>query len=175
MRRVAVIGPTPSCGALSGERFVELLARRLGLEAFSLGPLPGLALAASADAQVPFTARTAAGGYDAPAVNVEADTLIWLRFSPRAYLRDWLAGWLDLLLNGASRAHGRAERARLTDVARACVAMLKKSVVDPKQIEGLRPPLRFVELSSPEQALFWLRMQEECARETVFDVPEQQS
>src|SRR5207249_2877346 len=98
--------------------------------------------------------------------HVEADTLIWLRFSPRAYLRDWLAGWLDVLLNGAPGSRRRAYRARLVDVARACIAMLEKGIVDARQLHSLRSQLLFLELSSPEQALFWLEMQVERARET---------
>jgi hypothetical protein len=160
MRRVAVIGPNPPCGALSGERFVELLSRRLGLEAFSLRPVPGLVLATGGEGSVPLGGRSTPGMYGT--AHVEADTLIWLRFSPRAYLRDWLAGWLDVLLNNA----GRAYRARLLDVARACTAFLQKAAVDSQQIEMLRPHVLFLELSSPEQAFFWLQMQEERARET---------
>ena len=166
MRRVAVIGPTPPCGALSGERFVELLAGRLGLEAFSLRPVPGLVLAAGAGAHVPLSARPIGGSDGAASAHVEADTLIWLRFSPRAYLRDWLAGWLDVLLNGAPGSRRRAYRARLVDVARACIAMLEKGIVDARQLHSLRSQLLFLELSSPEQALFWLEMQVERARET---------
>src|SRR5262245_45765235 len=162
MRRVAVIGPYPPCGALSGERFVELLSRRLGLEAFSLRPVPGLVLATGGEATVPFSGRPTPGVYETPTAHVEADTLIWLRFSPRAYLRDWLAGWLDVLLNNA----GRAYRARLFDVVRACAAFLQKAAVNSRQIEMLRPHVLFLELSSPEQAFFWLQMQEERVRET---------
>ena len=165
MHRVAVIGPTPSCGTLSGEWFVELLSGRLGLEAFSLRPVPGLVLA-TADAPLPLVARSAGGVLEPPVAQVEADTLIWLRFSPRAYVRDWLAGWFDVLLNGVSGARRRSNRARLRDVVRAFIAMLQKDVVDALQIQGLRAQLLFLELSSPEQALFWVQMQEERVRET---------
>lgn len=167
MRRVAVIGPSPPCGALSGERFVELLSGRLGLEAFSLRPVPGLVLAAGGEAPVPLAARSAAGVFETPTAHVEADTLIWLRFSPRAYLRDWIAGWLDVLLNGTPGSRRRACRARLLDVGRACAAMLQKTPVDMQQLEALRPQLLLLELSSPEQAFFWLQMQEERARENA--------
>jgi len=165
MRRVAVIGPNPPNRALSSERFVALLSSRLGLEAFSLRPVPGLVLAAGGAAQLPLITRPA-GAYSSPTVYVEADTLIWLRFSPRAYLRDWLAGWLDTLLNGAAGSRRRSYRARLTDVARACIAMLQQDAVDAQQIDELRPHFLFLEFSSPEQALFWLEMQEERVRET---------
>ena len=162
MRRVAVIGPNPSCGSLSGERFVEMLSRRLGLEAFSLRPVPGLVLAASADAQVSISASA----FATPSARVEADTLIWLRFSPRAYLRDWLAGWLDVVLNGRAGARRRAYRAGLLDVLSACAALFRKDAVDVSQFHGLRSQLLFLELSSPEQAMFWVEMQEQRARET---------
>lgn len=167
MQRVAVIGPTPPCGALSGERFVELLSGRLGLEAFYLRPLPGLVLAATADTQIPLTARPTDSIFGGAVAQIDADTLIWLRFSPRAYFRDWLAGWLDLVLNGAQGARRRGYRARFADVARAWFGLTQKPAVDTKQIEALRRQVLLVELSSPEQALFWLRMQEERVRETL--------
>jgi hypothetical protein len=172
MRRVAVIEPNPPCGSLSGDRFVELLSQRLGLEAFSLRPATGMAFAAGAAGQVPLTTRTAANVFGAARAHVEADTLIWLRFSPRAYLRDWLAGWLDQFLNGAAGARRRASRARLIDLGRACASILQPSAVDRQQIEALRRQLLFVELSSPEQALFWLQMQEERVRETEPIAPQ---
>jgi hypothetical protein len=170
MRRVAVLGPNPPCGSLSVERFVELLSDRIGLEAFSLRPLPGLVLASSDDTVLPFTSRDEERGYRVsrpPVVNVEADTLIWLRFAPRAYLRDWLAGWLDVLLNGRAGLRRHAQRAGLWDVVRACGAMLHENLVEGDRFEFLRPHLLVLELSSPEQALFWLEMQEERVRETI--------
>ena len=163
MRRIGVIGPNPLCGALSDERFVGLLSARLGVEAFSLRAAPGLVLAA-ADAPMAWP-RTQARGYGGPVVHVEADTLIWLRFSPRAYLRDWLAGWFDVLLNGAKGMRRRARRARLLDAARA--AFFRRRDFDAGQIERLRPRVLLVELTSPQQALFWLKMQEERVRETL--------
>jgi hypothetical protein len=166
MRRVAVIGPNPQCGSLSGDRFVDLLSQRLGLEAFCLQPAPGMAFAAGAAGPVPLAARSPASLFGTARAHVEADTLIWLRFSPRAYLRDWLAGWLDRLLNGAAGARRRASRATLIDLARSCASILQPSAVDRRQIEALRPQVLFVELSSPEQALFWVQMQEERVRET---------
>lgn len=165
MRRVAVIGPNPPCGGLSGQRFVELLSGRLGWEAFSLNPLPGLVLAASTDAYMALSAHPAERRFGAAAAQVEADTLVWLRFAPRIYWRDWLAGWLDLLLNGAKGARRLASRARLADVMNAWIALIQKSAVEARQIEVLRPQVHLVELSSPEQALFWLQMQEERLRE----------
>jgi len=163
MRRIAVIGPNPSSGALSNERFVRLLSSRLGLEAFSLRPAPRLAFAAGGP-QMQLATRAAAGS--CASTRVDADTLIWLRFSPRAYLRDWLAGWLDTLLNGAAGSRRRAYRARLADVARACLAALQSDAVDARQFDALRPHVLFLEFSSPDQALFWLEMQEERVRET---------
>jgi hypothetical protein len=160
MRRIAVIGPTPPCGALSGERFVEMLAARLEIESFLLSGVPGLMLAPSPVTRMPLPANAG------PAARIGADTLVWLRFSPRAYLRDWLAGWLDVLLNGARGARRRASRAHFADVLRACGALMRPSAVDPHELDDLRSQVLFIELSSPEQALFWLRMQEERVRET---------
>jgi len=164
MRRVAVIGPNPPCGTLNAERFVEMLSHRIGLEAFSLRPLPGLALAPGGDAPLPVTGR----GYSGSVMQVDADTLILLRFSARAYLRDWVAGWLDVLLNGRKGIRRRAPRARLVDVLRAGVASLHRSRAENARLENLRPQVLLVELSSPEQALFWLEMQEERVREETI-------
>lgn len=158
MRRVAVIGPNPPCGVLSSERFAELLSQQVGLEAFSLRPMEGL-VAATAPVTVELP------GYPSP-ILVDADTLVWLRFSARAYLRDWIAGWLDQLLNGAAGARRRNQRASLLDVLRACAAGLQPAPADAKRLERLRPHLQFVELFSAEQALFWLRIQTERVRET---------
>ena len=168
MRRIAVIGPTPSCGALSGEQFAELLCGRLGLDAFCLRPAPGLVLAAGGGALVPLSTRSPRD-YGNALAQVRVDTLIWLRFSPRAYLRDWLAGWLDVLVNGRQGSRRRSYRARLADVLRACGAGLRKGPVDLGQIEASHPQLRLLELSSPEQAYFWLKMLEERMRE--IEVP----
>ncbi|HTT10266.1 MAG TPA: hypothetical protein VMG60_05190 [Burkholderiaceae bacterium] len=126
-------------------------------------PAPRLAFAAGGP-QMQLATRAAAGS--CASTRVDADTLIWLRFSPRAYLRDWLAGWLDTLLNGAAGSRRRAYRARLADVARACLAALQSDAVDARQFDALRPHVLFLEFSSPDQALFWLEMQEERVRET---------
>jgi len=69
-----------------------------------------LVLATGGEAPVPLGGRSPGGIYGTPTAHVEADTLIWLRFSPRAYLRDWLAGWLDALLNNAGRAYRALKR-----------------------------------------------------------------
>jgi len=135
------------------------------LEAFSLRPIRGLVLAA-ADGQIPLAARGAGAVYETATTHVEADMLIWLRFPPRAYLSDWAAKWLDMLLNGAAGWRRRGYRTRLMDVARSCATMWRQDTVDTQTVRGLRPRVRLLELSSPEQALFWLEMQVERVRET---------
>lgn len=172
MRRVAVIGPNPPCGSLSSERFVELLSQRLGLDAFSLRPAQKMAFATGAAGQVPVAARSAGNLFNIARTHVEADTLIWLHFSPRAYLRDWLAGWLDSLLNGAAGARRRASRARLIDLARSCASILQPGEVNRRLTKALQPQLLLVELCSPEQAFFWIQMQEERAREVEPSAPQ---
>jgi hypothetical protein len=162
LRRVAVIGPNPPCGALSDEGFVEQLSSRLGLEAYSLRPAPGLELAA-ADSLLALRPDTR--NYGGAVVHVEADTLVWLRFSPGVYLRDWLAGWFDVLLNGARGMRRRTCRARLFDAVRAL--MVRRRDVGADKLQGPRPRVLLVELASPQQAHFWLKMQEERARENV--------
>jgi hypothetical protein len=162
LHRIAVIGPNPPCGVLTDERFVELLSSRLGIEAFSLHPSPGLFLAA-ADAPLEFPPASA-GAFAGPILRVGADTLVWLRFSPGVYLRDWLAGWFDVLLNGSQGMRRRAGRARLIDVLRSL--FFRHRDIAASSLEGLRARVLLVELASPAQARFWLKMQEERVRET---------
>jgi len=171
MRRVAVIGPNPPCGSLSGDQFVELLSQRLGLDAFSLQLAPGMAFAAGAAGQVPLNARSA-NLFDPPRAHVGADTLIWLHFSPRAYFRDWVAGWFDRLLNGTAGARRSASRARLIDLVRCCASILLLGEVNRRQIEALQPQRLLVELCSPEQAFFWVQMQEQRVREIEPSAPQ---
>lgn len=160
MRRVVVFGPGTPIGALSGARFARLLSERLGVHAEILEPLPAMAVAtASADTSLLWDQLT---GSPAQTNAAAADTLVWLRYTPRAYLRDWIAGWLDRWMNGTPRGG----RARLTEVACAAARLLCRAPLDARQIDNLRPRVRLVELHSPEQALFWLRMQEHRLRET---------
>ncbi len=163
MRRIAVIGPNPPCGALTDARFVAQLNNRLGIEAFALRPAPGLMLAA-ADAPGTFPPASA-GTLAGPVVRVDADTLVWLRFSAGVYLRDWLAGWFDVLLNGSKGLRRRVWRAHLIDVLRATV--MRRRDLAPDQVESLRNRVLLIELASPQQARFWLKMQEERVRETL--------
>jgi len=106
----------------------------------------------------------AASGLDLRALR--AEMLVWLRFSPRVYLRDWLAGLLDRLLNGAEGARRRTQRASLADFLRACAMLAQPDPFDAEELEALREQLLVIELNSPEQARFWLHMQEERVRET---------
>jgi hypothetical protein len=163
LRRIAVLGPNPPCGALSDERFVEQLSNRLGLEAFALRPPPGLMLAA-ADAPLALP-RPPGREYAGPVVHVDADTLVWLRFTPGVYFQDWLAGWFDVVLNGSTGRRRRARRAGLLDVVRAFLR--RRQPAGPDLVEPLREHVLLVELTSPAQARFWLKLREERVRETL--------
>ncbi len=160
MRRIAVFGPNPPCGALSADRVVAELSSRLGTDAFVLRREPGLALSLADAPALPRPANARP-----PTVRVDADTLVWLSFSPTVYLRDWAAGWLDALLNGAAGRRRRARRARFADVVRAFA--LRPHAADARAIDPLRSCVLLVELNSPQQVHFWLKMQEERVRETL--------
>ncbi len=159
MRRVAVIGPDSSSGVLNVGAFVRQLAERLELEAFALPTQPGFEFAA---ADAPYALATPDRASAAPVVHVDADTVIWLHFSPGLYLRDWVAGWFDALLNGAAGARRRAHRASLGTALRALV--MRRRDLRPEQIDGLRSHVRLIELNTPAQARFWLKLQEERVR-----------
>jgi hypothetical protein len=96
-----------------------------------LRPAPGLELAA-ADSLLALRPDTR--NYGGAVVHVEADTLVWLRFSPGVYLRDWLAGWFDVLLNGARGMRRRTCRARLFDAVRAL--MVRRRDVGADKLPG---------------------------------------
>lgn len=159
MRRIAVIGPDSSSGVLNTGAFVRQLAERLGVEAFALPAQPGFEFAA---AIAPYALATPDRGGAAPVVQVDADTVIWLHFGPGLYLRDWVAGWFDVLLNGARGARRRAQRASLGTALRALVTGRRE--LRPDQIDNLRRHVRLIELTSPAQVRFWLKLQEERVR-----------
>lgn len=157
MRQIVVIGPNPPHASFSGESFARQLSERLAVSATAFGCAPMAAYATGAGALASLQ-----GGAWLPA----ADTVIWLRFTPRVYLLDWLAGILDRLLNGSAGAHRCRVRARPLDVWRAAVAYLLPPARDPRRVAARQPGLRVVELNTPAQARFWLRMNEERMRES---------
>jgi hypothetical protein len=156
MRHVVVIGPQPPLVSFCGGSFARQLGERLAVQATALQALPVAAFATDAG--------TLAGRQSAPWLP-GADTVIWLRFTPRIYLRDWIAGIVDRLLNGSAAAQRRQFRARPRDICRAALAYLLSPPIDPRDIAARQPSLRVVELNSPAQARFWLRMNEERLRE----------
>lgn len=159
MRRVAVISPDSSSGVLNTAAFVRQLSERLGVEAFALPAQPGFDFAV---ANAPYAMATPDRGGGSPVVHVDADTVIWLHFPPGLYLRDWFAGCLDVLLNGARGVRRRAERASLATALRALVMRRRELRAD--QIDSLRRHVRLIELTSPAQVRFWLKLQEERVR-----------
>ncbi|HXF45268.1 MAG TPA: hypothetical protein VNK91_04030 [Burkholderiaceae bacterium] len=156
MRHVVVIGPQPPLVSFCSGSYARQLGERLAVEATALQQLPVAAFATDAGALA---------GRPSVACLPGADTVIWLRFTPDVYLRDWIAGIVDRLLNGSAAAERRKLRARPRDVCRAALAYLLLPPVDPRDIAARQPSLRVVELNSPSQARFWLRMNEERLRE----------
>lgn len=158
MRRIVVVGPHPPLVSFPSESFARRLEDALGVQATTLPFAPTARLA------------TAAGTLtDHPTSPwlLPADTIVWLRFAPRVYLRDWLAGIFDRLLNGAAGAQRSAMRARLRDVCRAAWVSWLSPALDLRKPAAQQPSLHVVELHSPAQACFWLRMSEERRREAM--------
>lgn len=135
------------------------------MDAFAFEPSADLVPARSGSGHSSLSASAGDIGLDLDALHI--DTVIWLRFVPRAYLRDWVAGWLDVLLNGPAGRARQGSRASLGDFFRSCASLIQPPVLTRRQVEALRSHLRVVELSSPEQAHFWLYIQSERARETL--------
>ena len=133
------------------------------MDAFAYGPAPEMVAAGSGP---PWPGARSSGDALGDLSGLRVETLVWLRFGPGAYLRDWLAGWLDLLVNGAEGRRRRGQRARFADFLRSCVAMLQPEPIAADRLEAVRQQLLLIELHSPEQAYFWLHMQEERVRET---------
>lgn len=156
MRRIVVVGPHPPLVSFCTESFARRLEESLGIRATTVPFAPSA---------IPCTSAGALAEHPGAPWLLDADTVVWLRFAPRVYLRDWIAGILDRLLNGAAAAQRRRLRARLRDVCRAALASVVPPALDPRGLAAQQPGLRVVELNSPAQARFWLWMNEERRRE----------
>lgn len=156
MHRVVIVAPRPELGTFNCAEFARELEARLDVRVVTARSVAATALATDAG---PLAA-------EAPTLRLPGvDMIVWLRFAPRVYLRDWLAGIFDRLLNGAAGAQRSAMRARLRDVCRAAWVSLLSPALDPRKLAAQQPRLHVVELHSPAQACFWLRMSEERRRE----------
>jgi hypothetical protein len=173
MKRVVIVGQSGTRGPLSCERFSDLLSTRLGLRAETLEPqvLPvGLRVAYAQDMRphAPHQARAHALAL--------ADTIVWLHFSPLPYLRDWLTGVLERVhvaffqsslrqVPAIATSSCAASRATSVDVAEAVARMTLPPELNVRRLRIERPSLSVIELRTPGEAFYWLRMQEVRCRD----------
>jgi hypothetical protein len=155
MRRIVVVGqPAAASGPLCFREFARALALRLGAHQVTRDSPPTVlhdeAWVGAEPAGV-FTER----------LFRQADTIVWLHFSPLAFMRDWAARARDLL-RAAARRHGlqpAAPRATWGDIRTAFDYLM----IAPEMVALMQHPAlahaRVIELRSPRQADFWLMMQ----------------
>lgn len=152
MKRILVLGQSGSFGRAWCQRAAARLAQRLDLPHFA-------AHEAQPDAGGGWVVSTQIGAVTDEILS-DADTAVWLHYSPLAVARGWLAGLLRRLVGA-----GAADLApRLTDVLGSVVHM----VWTPHLHQLLHPPgqahLQIFHLRSPDETDFWLRIQEHRAR-----------
>lgn len=160
MRRVVVVGQPAPRGWLCFREFSRMLALRLGAHHVTR---ESPATVMSEEAWV--TSEPA--GLFTESVFRQADTIVWLHFSPLAFLRDWAARCADRLHAITANFRLRASVARQEQALRASWNDVKASfdylMVAPQLYALLRHPAlahaRVIELRSPRQAEFWLLMQ----------------
>lgn len=163
MRRVVVIGQPGQRGPLSVAEFAQLLARRLGAAQLQCTTSAGTRFLESSDAESEIWVTGEAAGVFNEQIFRRADTIVWLNFSPLAFLRDWISRWRAL--------HARAEaqpppgsRAALYDI----VVALARFAFAPQVYRLMRHPAlahaSLHELRTPEQARFWLKALEHRLR-----------
>lgn len=88
-----------------------------------------------------------------------ADTAVWLHYSPLAVARGWLAGLLRRILGA-----GAADVApRLSDVLDSVMHMAWTPHLHQLLHRRQRAPLQIFHLRSPDETDFWLRLQEHRA------------
>jgi hypothetical protein len=160
MRRVVVVGQPAPQGFLCFREFGRMLALRLGAHHVT-HESPATVLREEA-----WVSSERAGVFTESLFR-QADTVVWLHFSPVAFVRDWAARAVDLLRQFATslRRHpgvakqGRTLRASWRDVKTSYDYLM----VAPQMYALMRHPAlahaRVIELRSPRQAEFWLLMQ----------------
>jgi hypothetical protein len=149
MKRVLILGQAGTFGEAWCQHAAARLAQRLEVPCVP-----------ASDAAPPKHSRgwvaTASVGALSRRLMHSADTAIWLQFQPLAVTRAW-AGGLRAKLVGAAHA---PRRAKLADVRDSLFHM----ACTPHMHRLLRHPalahLQIFHLRSPEEADFWLRVQE---------------
>jgi len=167
MRRIVVVGQTAPSGALCFREFARALALRLGAYQVSRES-PATVIREEA-----WVGAEPAGVFS-EALLREADTIVWLHFSPIAFLRDWSARTADSMRDVVARLR-RSHAFRQERVLRASWSDVKRSfdqlLIAPQMYALMGHPAlahaRVVELRTPRQAEFWLLTQRRRSGLTV--------
>lgn len=150
MKRVLVLGQAGTFGDAWCSHTAARLSQRLQVPCIAAsGPMP------AAEHGHGWVATASVGAFSGRLMRA-ADTAVWLHFRPLAVTRAWARG-LRAKADGAASA---SSGARLTDVRDSLVHM----TWTPHIHRLLRHPalahLQIFHLRSPEEADFWLRVQE---------------
>lgn len=155
MRRIVVVGqPAAAPGALCFREFARALALRLGAHQVTQESSPAVLHDEA------WVGAEPAGMFTEHLFR-QADTIVWLHFSPLAFVRDWAARAKDMLRAAARRRglHAPTPRATWRDIR----AAFDHLMIAPQMYALLQHPAlahaRVIELRSPREADFWLMMQ----------------
>ena len=159
MRRIVVVGQLAPQGALCFHEFARMLALRLG------------AHRVTRESPAPLIRDEAWVGAEPVGVFTEslfraADTIVWLHFSPLAFVRDWSARGVDRV-RGILAPLRRRGAFTPEAVLRATWIDIKRSfdhlMIAPQMYSLMGHPAlahaRVIELRTPRQADFWLMTQ----------------
>ncbi|MGE5337432.1 MAG: hypothetical protein ACM3PU_06365 [Gemmatimonadota bacterium] len=159
MQRIVVVGQPAPAGALCFREFARMLALRLG--------------AHQVTEESPTTVMQEEAWVGAEPAGVfteklfrEADTIVWLHFSPLPFVRDWASRVVDVLRRAAAAVRRRQALARASAL-RASWSDIRRSFsylqIAPEMYALMGHPAlshaRVIELRSPQQAEFWLMTQ----------------
>jgi len=158
MRRIVVVGQ-PAPPPLCFHEFARSLALRLGAHQVTRETSATLM---QAEAWV----GSERVGVFTESLFRQADTIVWLHFSPLAFLRDWSARTADAL-RGIVAGFRRTSTSGQVRVLRASWNDVKRSydhlMIAPQMYALMGHPAlahaRVIELRSPRQAAFWLMTQ----------------
>jgi hypothetical protein len=159
MRRVVVIGQSGRFGQAWCRFAATRLARRLGL--------PCIAATDTWALDQPdqgWVAITHAGSLPRRLL-ADADTAVWLHFSPTAVARAWLRGLGGRLREALAAMHAP----RLADITNSLAHMALTPHLGRLLTDSALAHLQVFHLRTPDETEFWLRLQEQ--RLTAFEQP----
>jgi hypothetical protein len=156
MQRILVIGQSGTFGQAWCRLAATRLAHRLSL------PCVPAAESLVVECQDRGWVAMAGAGRVSERLLAAADTAVWLHFSPIEVTRAWLRG-LRTRLRDALAMH----RPRLSDISGSVAHMAWTPHLGKLLTDSAQAHLQVFHLRTPEEAEFWLRLQEQ--RLTAFN------